>query len=247
MDRRTAIALGGLLREPDAARPRPLALVGRGVVVDAFARALLAAGGDRRALAPLAAAGPEQLRGCVAVIGCGLSREGARTIARARRPFVLSLLRGDDRYAFGTLPHVGALNAVPPLADGAPDIDETLRRLVTRLDPDDAIELARRLPVLAALVEEVGAYRAAGTAALLALRGRPSGAITLLQARAAVDAARVSGLDAGQARVPDVAIAAGAGIALREAGRRVRSRPARAALAYAGTLTVLGLQRAIRR
>ena len=48
MDRRTAIALGGLLREPDAARPRPLALVGRGVVVDAFARALLAAGGDRR-------------------------------------------------------------------------------------------------------------------------------------------------------------------------------------------------------
>jgi len=62
VDRRTAIALGGLLREPEPARPRPLALVGRGVVVDAFARALLAAGGDRRALAPLAAAGPEQLR-----------------------------------------------------------------------------------------------------------------------------------------------------------------------------------------
>ena len=147
----------------------------------------------------------------------------------------------------GRCPHVGALNAVPPLADGAPDVDETLRRLVARLDPDDAIELARRLPVLAALVEEVGAYRAAGTAALLALRGRPGSAITLVQARAAVDAARVSGLAAGQARVPDVAIAAGAGIALREAGRRITSRPARAALAYAGTLTVLGLQRAVRR
>jgi hypothetical protein len=51
----------------------------------------------------------------------------------------------------------------------------------------------------------------------------------------------------GQARMPDLAIAAGAGITLREVGRRVRSRPARAALAYAGTLAVLGLQRAVRR
>jgi hypothetical protein len=247
VDRRTAIALGGLLREPDAARPRPLALVGRGVVVDAFARALLAAGGDRRALAPLAAAGPEQLRGCVAVVGCGLSRDAVRALARARRPFALSLLRGDDRYAFGTLPHVGALNAVPPLPDGSPDVDETLRRLVGRLEPDEATELAQRLPALAPLVEEVGAYRAAAAAAALALRGRPGGAITVVQARAALDAARVSGFEMGQARMPDLAIAAGAGITMREVGRRVRSRPARAGLAYAGTLAVLGLQRAVRR
>src|SRR4051794_10203349 len=73
MDRRTVRGLGELLRDPAPTRRRPLALVGRGVVVDAFARALLANGGDRRALAPLAAAGPEQLRGCVAVIACGQS------------------------------------------------------------------------------------------------------------------------------------------------------------------------------
>ena len=137
---------------------------------------------------------------------------------------------------------------MPPLADGAPDIDETLRRLVARLDPDDAIELARRLPALAALVEEVGAYRAAGTAALLALRGRPGCAITLVQARAAVDAARVSGLAAGQARVPDVAIAAGAGIAPAGGGpaHHIAARRGQRC-AYAGTLAVLGLQRAVRR
>ena len=58
-------------------------------MVDAFARALLAGGGDRRALAPLAAAGPDQLRGCVAVIACGLSRDAVRALARARRPFVV--------------------------------------------------------------------------------------------------------------------------------------------------------------
>jgi len=217
------------------------------VVVDAFARALLGAGGDRRALAPLAAAGPEQLRGCVGVIGCGLSREAVRGLARARRPFALSLLRGDDRYAFGTLPHVGALNAVPPLADGSPDVDETLRRLVGRLELEDAVELSRRLPALAPLVEEVVGYRAAAVAAALALRNRPGAAITLVQARAAIGAARVSGLAGGTARMPDLAMAAGAGMVLREAGRRVPSRLARAALAYGGTLTVLGLQRAVRR
>ena len=138
MDRRTVRGLGELLREPAPARPRPLALVGRGVVVDAFARALLAGGGDRRALAPLAAAGPDQLRGCVAVIACGLSRDAIRSLARARRPFVVVLLRGDDRYAWGTLPGVGAANAIPPLADGSPDIDTALRRLAARLVPDDA-------------------------------------------------------------------------------------------------------------
>jgi len=247
MDRRLVMGLAQLLQEPAEARPRPLALVGRGVVVDAFARALLAAGGDRRALAPLAAAGPEQLRGCLGVIGCGLSRDAARTVARARRPFALSLLRGDDRYAFGTLPHVGALNAVPPLADGTPDVDETLRRLVGRLDLEDAIELSGRLPALAPLVEEVIAYRAAGVAAMLALRDRPGTAIMLGQARAAIGAARVSGLEPGTARMPDIAVAAGAGMVLREAGRRIPSRLARAALAYGGTLAVLGLQRAVRR
>src|SRR3954470_3859893 len=182
MDRRTVFGLAHLLQADEPAS-RPLALVGRGVVVDAFARALLAEGGDRRALAPLPAAGPEQLRGCVAVIGCGLSRDAVRAIARARRPVVLSLLRGDDRYGYGTLPHVGALNALPPHRDGTPDIDGALRRLAARLEPEDAVALARRLPALAPLIEDAFAGRTAGVAAALALRGRPAGAITLLQAR----------------------------------------------------------------
>ena len=247
MDRRTVRALGELLRDPAPTRPRPLALVGRGVVVDAFARALLAGGGDRRALAPLAAAGPEQLRGCVAVIACGLSRDAVRALARARRPFVVSLLRGDDRYAWGTLPGVGAANAIPPLADGSPDIETAIRRLAARLQPDEAIELASRLPVFAPLVEAEHAAAAARMAALLALRGRPGGAITVLQARAAVGAARAAGLPGGAARMADVAFSAGAGMALREAGRRVPSRLERAAVAYGGTLLVLAAQRSVRR
>ena len=247
MDRRTVRGLGELLREPAPARPRPLALVGRGVVVDAFARALLAGGGDRRALAPLAAAGPDQLRGCVAVIACGLSRDAIRSLARARRPFVVVLLRGDDRYAWGTLPGVGAANAIPPLADGSPDIDTALRRLAARLVPDDAAELAVRLPVMAPLIEAEHAAGAARWAALLALRGGSSGAITLVQARAAVTGARAAGLPPGAARLPDLALTTGAGMVLREAGRRVPSRLGRAALAYVGTLVVLGLQRGVRR
>ena len=247
MDRRTLRGLGELLRDPVQGRPRPLALVGRGVAVDAFARALLAAGGDRRALAPLAAAGPDQLRGCVAVIACGLSRDAIRSLARARRPLVVALLRGDDRYAWGALPGVGAPNAIPPLADGSPDIETALRRLAARLDPDDAVELGLRLPVLASLIETEHASAAARRAALLALRGRPGGTITVAQARAAVTGARVAGLPPGAARLPDVAVAVGAGILLREAGRRVSSRLGRAAIAYAGTLVVLGAQRGVRR
>jgi hypothetical protein len=246
VDRRTVMGLAQLLQEQEPA-PRPLALVGRGVVVDAFARALLVGGGDRRALAPLPAAGPDQLRACIAVVGCGLSRDSVRAIVRARRPVVLSLLRGDDRYAFGTLPRVGALNAVPPAADGSPDIEGTLRRLAARLDPEDAVDLAQRLPALAPLIEEAFAARAANVAAALALRGRPGGAITLLQARTAVVSARLAGLEGGQARLPDLAVAAGAGILLREAGRRLPSRLGRAALAYGGTHAVLAVQRAVRR
>ncbi len=247
MHRRTVRGLGELLRDPAPARPRPLALVGRGVVVDAFARALLANGGDRRALAPLAAAGPEQLRGCVAVIACGLSRDAVRALARARRPFVVALLRGDDRYAWGTLPGVGAANAIPPLADGSPDIDTALHRLAARLGPEDAVEVATRLPVFAPLIETEHAAAAARLAALMALRGRRSGALTLLQARTSVTAARAAGLPGGAARMADVAGAVGAGLALREAGRRVPSRLERAAIAYAGTLLVLGVQRGVRR
>jgi hypothetical protein len=247
MDRRTVRGLGELLRDPAPSHRRPLALVGRGVVVDAFARALLAGGGDRRALAPLAAAGPEQLRSCVAVIACGLSRDAVRALARARRPFVVVLLRGDDRYAWGTLPGVGAANAIPPLADGSPDIDTALRRLAARLDHDDAVELATRLPVLAPLIETEHAAAAARRAALLALGGRTGGAITVTQARATVAGARVAGLPGGAARIADVVVTAGAGILLREAGRRVPSRLGRAAIAYAGTLVVLGLQRGVRR
>jgi hypothetical protein len=69
----------------------------------------------------------------------------------------------------------------------------------------------------------------------------------VIQARTAVTAARVAGLPAGAPRLPDVALTAGAGILLREAGRRVPSRLGRAALAYAGTLVVLGMQRGVRR
>ncbi len=247
MDRRTVRGLGELLRDPAPSRPRPLALVGRGVVVDAFARALLAEGADRRALAPLAAAGPDQLRGCVAVIACGLSRDAIRSLARARRPFVVALLRGDDRYAWGALPGVGAANAIPPLADGSPDVEAVLRRLAARLDPDDAVELGLRLPVLVPLIESEHASAAARRAALLALRGRRGGTMTVTQARAAVTGARVAGLPPGAARLPDVAITAGAGMLLREAGRRVQWRLGRAAIAYAGTLVVLGVQRGVRR
>ena len=78
--------------------------------------------------------------------------------------------------------------------------------------------------MFAPLVETEHAAAAARLAALLALRGRPSGAITVVQARAAVSAARAAGLPGGAARMADVAFAAGAGMALREAGRRVPSR-----------------------
>lgn len=247
MDRRTAMGLAELLREEPELPPRPLALVGRGVVVDTFARALLTAGGDRRALAPLPAAGPDQLRGCIAVIACGLSRDAVRSLARARRPIVVSLLRGDDRYAWGVLPGIGAANAVPPLRDGTPDIAEVLRRLAARLDTADALELAARLPVLRPQLEDASDGAAARLAALLALRGRPGGAITILQARTAVANARIAGLAGGQSRLPDIAFAAAAGLALREAGRRLPTRFERAALAYTGTLAVLRAQRNVRR
>jgi hypothetical protein len=101
--------------------------------------------------------------------------------------------------------------------------------------------------VFAPLVESEHAAAAARLAALLALRGRSSGALTLLQARTAVTAARAAGLPGGAARMADVAFAAGAGLALREAGRRVPSRLERAAIAYGGTLLVLAAQRSVRR
>jgi hypothetical protein len=63
----------------------------------------------------------------------------------------------------------------------------------------------------------------------------------------AVTGARVAGLPGGAARIADVIVTAGAGIVLREAGRRVPSRLGRAAIAYAGTLVVLGVQRGVRR
>ncbi len=245
MDRRHAFALLRLVQDDDEPPRRPLALVGRGAFVDAFARTLLAGGGDRRALAPLPAAAPAELAGCAAVVACGLSLAQARLVAAARRPWVAALAPGDDRHLFGALPHLGAWNAVPPLDDGTPDVATALARLAARLERLDAVVLAQRLPALVPATtrarEAVAARRAGG----LALAGRPGGSITLTQALALIDDARSRGSAAGPARLPEIATAIGAGLLAREAGRRLPSRFVRAALAYGVTRAVLRCSRAM--
>ena len=222
-------ALRLLQAEESAAPMRPVALVGRGSVVDAVAAALLAGGGDRRALAPLPAAGPDQLRRCLAVVACNLSLEQARLVARAHRPWIALLPPGDDRYAFGALPRLGALSAIPPSGSGAPAVETALDRLVAVLDPDDAVALGRRLPALVSRIEARFDATTAVAAAIAATTGAPAAAVAIAAARTTARGARLTGGD------PRPAAAITGGLVLAALARDL-PRPLRGALAAAAAI-----------
>ncbi len=128
------LALARLIRD-DAGRPQPgpLALLGPPGALDRVAARLLAGGGDRRALAPLGRADRGLLASCSAVVACNLPLDEARRVAHAKRPTLLLVPFGQDRYVYGSLPRVGAENALPALPDGAPDLDGMIARLAVVL------------------------------------------------------------------------------------------------------------------
>lgn len=240
------LALARLVRDdPDRPLPGPLALLGPPGALDRVAARLLAGGGDRRALAPLGRADRALLASCSAVIACNLPLDEARRVAHAKRPTLLLVPFGQDRYVYGSLPRVGAENALPALPDGAPDLEAMVARLAAVLD-EDGPALAARLPALLPAVREHGlgaAAARAATTALLGRRHRSAGpALTLLQARHALASARAHGLDEDtRARAAEVAAVVGAGVLLRRAGRRARRvspRLGAAGVAYAGTLAI---------
>jgi hypothetical protein len=240
------IALARLVRD-DAERPQPgpLALLGPPGALDRVAARLLAGGGDRRALAPLGRADRALLASCSAVVACNLPLDEARRVAHAKRPTLLLVPFGQDRYVYGSLPRVGAENALPALPDGAPDLDGMIARLAVVLG-EDGPALAARLPALRPYVREHQLGAAASRAATVALFGRrhrsASPALTVLQARHALASARAHGLDEdSRERAAEVAAVVGAGVLLRRAGRRasvVSPRLGAAAVAYAGTLAI---------
>jgi hypothetical protein len=207
--------LAGLLQqEPVAARP--LALVGRRALVDALAARLLADGGERRALAPLDRPVVSELRRCCAVVACGLDLERARLVPRARRPWVAVAADGQDRFAVGALPFLGAENVVADVAD-------VPFRLVRVLDAEEAAVLATRLPalrpLLTARLEDETARRAGITAAL----GRPS-LLAVPVARAMMADAHAHGDEDPRRRAAAVAAAAVVGEAVERAGLGVLGR-----------------------
>jgi hypothetical protein len=180
------------------------------------------------------------------VIACGLSLDGCRSVARAHRPWVALLNPTDDRYAFGALPRLGALAALPPLPDAQPDVHGAIATIIARLDADDAATLAARLPVLARPVAAQLAGATARRAAAIALVGGPGAAMTVAQARTTLAQARLEGLPGGHERIGEVAAVAATALGLASFGRR-SGRPTRAVIAYGGTWAALAAAAAVRR
>jgi hypothetical protein len=246
MARPPLLALARLVRDDGSApAPGPIALLGPPGALDRVAARLLAGGGERRALAPLGRADRPLLSSCVAVVACNLPLDEARRATHAKRPTVVLVPPGQDRYAYAALPRVGAENALPAKDGGAPDLEGLVERLAAVLPPEEASVLAARLPALAPAIRAFGLQRAAGRAAVVAAvtrRSRSVGpALTLVQAAYALRSARAHGLPPGRDRAVDVAGVVAAGLALRRAGRAAKAvspRLGAAAVAYVGTLAV---------
>src|SRR5262245_38862199 len=210
------LALARLVRD-DAGRPLPgpLALLGPPGALDRVAARLLAGGGDRRALAPLGRADRALLASCAAVVACNLPLDEARRVTHAKRPTLLLVPFGQDRFVYGSLPRVGAENALPALPDGAPDLEGMVTRLAVVLG-DDGPALAARLPALLPYVRAyhagAGAARAAATA-LLRSRHMSDRALAMLDAQHALASARAHARDEDpRARAAEVAAVVGAGV-----------------------------------
>jgi hypothetical protein len=214
-------ALIGLLAQ-DRRPARPLALVGRRALVDDLASRLVAGGGERRLLAPLDRPVVSELRRCSAVVACDLDIARLRLVGHARRPWVAVLGPGQDRYAVGALPFLGALNAVP-------DTAAAIARLVRVLDVEDAAALAEQLPALRPLLSDRLELETSADAALVAAFGRPE-LLSVPVGRAMLADARANRQEDPRLRAMALgaAVAAG-GLALRAPAGAV----GRAVVAYA--------------
>jgi hypothetical protein len=220
-------ALVGLLAQ-DGRPPRPIALVGRRALVDDLAARILAGGGERRLLAPLDRPVVSELRRCSAVVACDLDMARLRLVGHARRPWVAVLGPGQDRYAVGALPFLGALNAVP-------DPAAAFVRLVRVLEQDDAAALAEQLPALRQLLSDRLELEAGTDAALVAALGQPE-LLAVPAGRAMLADARAHGQEDPRRRALALAAAVLAGgAALRAPGGAV----GRAAAGYAATVGLI--------
>lgn len=216
-------------RERD--EPARVALVGRPWDVDAVAAALLADGGDRRALVPLPRPEPSLLHGMTAVVLAAARLEEARRATRAHRPLVAALPPRGDRHAFAALPRLGHDGLVDPLPDGAVDVAGVLAALARRLPADELAALAGRLPALAPFADRALARRAAARAAIAALGAGPLAAAAAVAGPAGgLDALRGTGDADGPAAGTTALVTAGAALV---AGAIPARRPLRAALVYA--------------
>ena len=162
------LALARLVRD-DAGRPQPgpLALLGRRGRSTAWARGCSRAAATAARWRRWAARIADLLASCSAVVACNLPLDEARRVAHAKRPTLLLVPFGQDRYVYGSLPRVGAENALPALPDGAPDLDGMIARLAVVLG-DDGPALAARLPALLPYVREHKLGAAAARAATVA-------------------------------------------------------------------------------
>jgi hypothetical protein len=220
-------ALIGLVAE-DRRPPRPLALVGRRALVDDLAARLLAQGGERRLLAPLDRPVVSELRRCSAIVACDLDMARLRLVGHARRPWVAVLGPGQDRYAVGTLPFLGALNAVP-------DTGAALARLVRVLELEEAAALAEQLPALRPLLSDRIELEAGTDAALVAALGQAE-LLAVPAGRAMLADARAHGREDPRRRALALAAAVAAGaVTLRAPGGAV----GRAAAGYAATVGLI--------
>ena len=183
-----------------------------------------------------------------AVIACNLPLDEARRVAHAKRPTLLLVPSGQDRYAYGALPRVGAENALPALPDGAPDLDGLVARLAAVLRPTTPPRSRPGCRRCRRRVREHGlggAASAGGDRSRALTRGSRSAgpALTLLQARHALRVRarlRARRRRPGARRRRSPAWSAPASL-LRRAGQRARAvspRLGAAAVAYAGTLAI---------
>lgn len=171
-----------------SALSHPIGLVGNGLHVDAVARALLRDGGDRRALAPLLRAERATAARCALIVACGVPESELRRLARLRVPLVAVLQPGQDRYAVGAIPGLGATRAIPPQADGRLDGDALRVAVARAVDVATADALAARLPGLRPHVERRAIARVVRVVAASAVRGGMSRPASETLAAAAVGA-----------------------------------------------------------
>jgi hypothetical protein len=224
----------GLFRDARARSESTRPLVIDGVLARELGR-ILAAGGDPSAVQ--VGGDPPRAEAYIVVLAGPPGTEQTESLRRAARALVPVLAVQTAPGETSEVPYVPATEVIVCQPGQGFPLAEIGRTLARVLD-EHAVALAARLPALRpAVVErlvEHGSLKAGITALLAARKRELFPLLVLQQLRLALDVAAANGRQLGRERAPELAVVVAAGLAARQAVRRLGVRGSAVVAAVSG-------------